>query len=204
MNKYLDNNGLLYVWNKIKALLGGKVDKVEGKGLSANDFTAADKSKLDGLENYTLPAAAADALGGVKIGSGVNISGDGTLSVPAYELTPATADTLGGVKVGAGLTITDGVLSAPGGGEADAVEWANVKNKPDVALKSDLSSVYRYKGSVVNSAALPSEDNTAGDVWNVEATGMNYAWDGEKWDALGEIFEIQAITNAEIDSITGE
>ncbi|MDE7363335.1 MAG: hypothetical protein K2N27_00380, partial [Ruminococcus sp.] len=29
-----------------------KVDKVSGKGLSTNDFTNADKSKLDGLENY--------------------------------------------------------------------------------------------------------------------------------------------------------
>ena len=29
-----------------------KVDKVEGKGLSANDFTNADKSKLANLENY--------------------------------------------------------------------------------------------------------------------------------------------------------
>ena len=44
----------------------------------------------------------------------------------------------------------------------------------------------------------------AGDVWNVEATGMNYAWTGDAWDALGETFEIQSITNAEIDSITAE
>lgn len=36
---YLDKNGLLYVWTKIKTLLGNKVDKVEGKGLSTNDLT---------------------------------------------------------------------------------------------------------------------------------------------------------------------
>lgn len=29
--------------------LSGKVDKVAGKGLSTNDYTAADKSKLDGM-----------------------------------------------------------------------------------------------------------------------------------------------------------
>ena len=33
---------------------------------------------------------------------------------------------------------------------------------------------------------------------------MNYAWDGEQWDALGQVFEVQAITNAEIDAITAE
>ncbi len=31
---------------------------------------------------------------------------------------------------------------------------------------------------------------------------MNYAWTGEVWDALGATFEIQAITNEEIDAIT--
>ena len=172
MSKFLDENGLLYLWGKIKTLAGGKVDKVEGKGLSTNDYTAADKRKLDGLENYTLPAA--------------------------------TEDTLGGVKVGAGLAINQGVLSATGGGTADSVDWSNVQNKPDLALKSDLTSIYRYKGSVQNYASLPTTGNTVGDVWNVSATGMNYAWTGEDWDALGQEFQIEAITNGEIDTITGE
>lgn len=172
MSKFLDSNGVIYLWSKIKTLVGGKVDKVEGKGLSSNDFTAAEKAKLGGLENYTLPAA--------------------------------TAATLGGVKVGAGLNIVDGVLSAAGGGTADAVDWSNVQNKPDLALKSDLTSLYRYKGSVTNYASLPVSGNIEGDVWNVEATGMNYAWTGEDWDALGQTFQIEAITNAEIDAITTE
>ena len=34
------------------AAISGKVDKVEGKGLSANDFTDAFKAKLEGLSNY--------------------------------------------------------------------------------------------------------------------------------------------------------
>lgn len=35
-----------------KAELGNKVDKVNGKGLSTNDFTTAEKEKLAGLSNY--------------------------------------------------------------------------------------------------------------------------------------------------------
>lgn len=43
----------------------------------------------------------------------------------------ASATQLGGVKVGAGLSVTEnGVLSATGGGTADAVEWNNVLDKP--------------------------------------------------------------------------
>lgn len=169
MSKFLDSNGLLYLWGKIKALAGGKVDKVEGKGLSANDYTSEEKAKLAGLENYTLPTA--------------------------------SADTLGGVKVGAGLVINNGMLSATGGGTADAVDWSNVQNKPDLALKSDITGMYHYKGSKASFAALPATNNEVGDVWNVEDTGMNYAWTGEAWDALGQVFDIQAITNAEIDAI---
>ena len=121
-----------------------------------------------------------------------------------YTLPAATAESLGGVKVGAGLAVKDGILSATGGGTADAVEWEHILNKPQVALKSDITAMYRYKGSKASFAALPAEGNETGDVWNVEDTGMNYAWDGEQWDALGQVFEVQAITNAEIDAITAE
>ena len=74
----------------------------------------------------------------------------------------------------------------------------------DYALKSEISTAYKYKGSKATYSALPSDGNEVGDVWNVEDTGMNYAWTGEEWDALGQVFEIQAITNGEIDSITDE
>lgn len=47
--KYLDYDGLLYFWGKIKDKLNNKVDKVEGKDLSTNDYTAAEKEKLAGI-----------------------------------------------------------------------------------------------------------------------------------------------------------
>lgn len=47
--KYLDNIGLALVWEKIKNLVATKVDKVEGKGLSTNDYTSAEKTKLSGI-----------------------------------------------------------------------------------------------------------------------------------------------------------
>lgn len=69
------------------------------------------------------------------------------------------------------------------------------------ALKNDITNMYKYKGSVATVALLPSTGQTAGDVYNVEANGMNYAWNGTEWDALGEIFTITSISNSDIDTI---
>ena len=47
----LDKTGLTRFWQHIVARLGTKVDKVEGKGLSTNDFTTEEKNKLAAIEN---------------------------------------------------------------------------------------------------------------------------------------------------------
>ena len=49
----------------------------------AGVMSAADKQKLDGLSNYTLPIASSTALGGIKLGSGLSATSDGTVSVSA-------------------------------------------------------------------------------------------------------------------------
>ena len=46
---YLDNKGVERLWAHITAKLGDKVTKEEGKGLSSNDFTTAEKTKLASL-----------------------------------------------------------------------------------------------------------------------------------------------------------
>ena len=78
------------------------------------------------------------------------------------------------------------------------------------AIDAKVVGAYKYKGSVATVADLPSSGNTAGDVYNVEADGTNYAWTGSAWDALGGSFdasnlwakdELVAITTAEIDTI---
>ena len=48
--KYVGENALLYFWGKIKTLVGTKVDKVDGKGLSTNDYTTSEKTKLSGID----------------------------------------------------------------------------------------------------------------------------------------------------------
>ena len=67
------------LWSKtadeeVYAFGDDKVDKVEGKQLSTNDYTTEEQQKLASLSNYTLPTASTTVLGGIKIGSDFSIS----------------------------------------------------------------------------------------------------------------------------------
>lgn len=330
MASYLDKDGLLYVWSKIKALVATKVDKVDGKGLSTNDFTSDYKTKLDGItagaNKTTVDAALSDTSTNPVQNKAINtalgnkvdkVSGKGLstndytaadktkledIEAGAQKNKPAfdtlimqdngviideifassethgemlalssgqniylTVDTnsypnrivigaedttydaatstsnglmskddktkLDGIAEGANKTTVDSALSSTStnpvqnkaintalGNKVDKVSGKGLstndyttaeKNKlaafsaaSEYAKKTDLTSVYKYKGSKSTKADLPTSGNTTGDVWNVEADDMNYGWDGSKWDALGGSFSVTAITNAEIDTIT--
>lgn len=59
-------------------------------------------------------------------------------------------------------------------------------------VDSAVASVYKYKGSVANQSALPSSNQVVGDVYNVEDTGDNFAWDGTKWDKLAGTVDLSS------------
>lgn len=178
-----------------------KVDKVTGKGLSTNDYTTTEKEKLAGIEeganNYTHPTHTAktsglykvtvDVEGHVSAATAVAKADITALGIPAQDTTysPATSS-------------ANGLMSSTDKAKLDAFGAAS-----EYAKKTDLANVYIYKGSVATYADLPATGQTAGDVYNVEADGMNYAWTGEAWDALGMVLEIEYLTNAEIDEIIG-
>lgn len=78
------------------------------------------------------------------------------------------------------------------------------------AISAAVSSAYRYKGSVATQSALPASGNTVGDVYDVQDSGMNFAWNGTAWDALGTYVDtslywakadLVAMTTAEIDAL---
>lgn len=79
--------------SNITQLQTQKVDKVEGKVLSTNDYTTPEKNKLAAIEaeanKYVLPAATASALGGVKIGSNITLANGGTISITKANVTSA-------------------------------------------------------------------------------------------------------------------
>ena len=77
---------------------------------------------------------------------------------------------------------------------------ASLSDAGNYALKSDITNVYRYKGTKATVAELP-ESAEVGDVWDVTENGKNFAWNGTEWDDLGGTFEIEAATDADIDAL---
>lgn len=59
-------------------------------------------------------------------------------------------------------------------------------------VDSAVASVYKYKGSVASQSALPKSGQITGDVYNVEDTGDNFAWDGTKWDKLAGTVDLSS------------
>lgn len=191
-----------------------KVDKVEGKGLSANDYTNEEKAKLGGVEananNYTLP----DASGGkisVKNGT-TNQKGVVQLSSATDDTSTTKAATPSAVKAAYDLAAgkQSPATSLAGYGIADAY------TKDEVDAK--MSSALEYKGSKDTYADLPTTGNKRGDVWNIVNAdaahgvnaGDNVAWNGTTWDVLAGTMDLSAymlaedlvaISNTELDNI---
>lgn len=79
--EYLDKSGLTLLISKIKAALGGKVDVVSGKGLSTNDYTNAEKSKLSDIAS----GAQVNVIESVKV--------NGTALTPSNKSVDVTVPT---------------------------------------------------------------------------------------------------------------
>ena len=111
------------------------------------------------------------------------------------HVTKVTTETVT-VPNAAASSSAPGLMAAADKSKLDAFQAAS-----NYALKSDISTVYKYKGSVDNYAALPQDDNQVGDTYNLTDTGMNYVWTGTAWDALGQVFTISSMGTELIDSI---
>ena len=92
------------------------------KTLTVENAPADAKAVGEALKNLNIRPATSTTLGGIKVGSGLSVADDGTLSADAqeYTLPAATATTLGGVKLSDDFTAdADGTLHLAGGTAPD-------------------------------------------------------------------------------------
>lgn len=145
-----------------------KVDNVEGKGLSTNDYTTPEKNKLAAIEaeanKYVLPAATASALGGVKIGSNITLADGGTISITKANVTSALGvdPTTTYVKK-AGDTMTGTLTSASTTG---SIVFKGVEN-------SDITNIYKSGGNLSEGFGMHAN----ADIIN----GLRFNWYDTFW-----------------------
>ena len=176
--KHLDLAGLALFWEKIKARLNLKADKTDLPTKTSQ--LTNDSGFLTSVAKANLSSDVQASLS--KADSALQSYTETDPTVPAWAKSP-TKPAYTAAEVGA-LTLA----------EADKI----------YVKKTDVASVYKYKGSKAAVADLPSAGNTVGDVWNVEATNMNYGWTGSEWDPLGQVFALISITAEEIEAIMAE
>jgi hypothetical protein len=222
---FLDDNGLLYFWLKLKNTLAGKVDKEDGKGLSSNDYSTTEKEKLagiaEGANNYSLPTASSSTLGGIKVGSNLNIN-NGVLSgiMSSTDKTKlngiaegAQVNVIESVKVnGTALTASDKVVNITVPTNTNQLtNGAGYQTASQVqALIANAGHLKRLK---VDSLPTTGDENTiymvlksgssSGDVYS-EYMYIDNAWEligSSSADLSGYVQSDDTITNAEIDTI---
>lgn len=196
MNKLLNGNGLLFAlqgfMTKVTSLLGDKVDKVSGKGLSTNDYTTTEKEKLAGIasgaNNYTLPTASGTTLGGIKTGSNITNT-EGTLSLTkdnvtaALGYTPPTKDTntwtpfKGATASAAG---TAGYVPAPAAGDQ------NKFFKADGTFGTPKDTTYSPATQSAN-GLMTAADKKKLDAFGAASTYATTTYVGQQIAAAGHI-----------------
>ena len=113
---FLDKIGVALLWEKIKTQLSGKVDKENGKGLSSNDYTSDEKTKLANIAS----GAQVNVLEGIqKNGAAVTITNKiANISVPTKtsDITNdsgfiTTSDIPEGAAASSTIPLMDGTAS---------------------------------------------------------------------------------------------
>lgn len=196
---YLDKAGALYVVTKTKELAGAKVDKEEGKGLSANDFTNELKTKLDGMEDgatnnvvdETMSATSSNAIANKTVYS--ELEKKAGVSNPVFIGTPKAPTPAAGTnneQIATTAFVADAVSAAVG--NITGIQFSVVSALPDSG----------------NAGVIYLLANGSGEAQNAYD---EYIWTGTAFEKIGttsvdlsgyvKSTELKPITNAEIDAM---
>lgn len=164
------------------------IDNVE----SGSFYTKAEVDAL--VRPYTLPAATTTTLGGVKVGSGLSVTTDGTLSADAQEYSLPTASyyTLGGIRIGSNLSMDSyGRVSAPDPytlTKTDIIDKMGYTPAQVTAGTYDLTagSSYLATGTIYVQYATGTSDEAVDDT-DIHMPEDESAQDGEPAEADEEV-----------------
>lgn len=131
---------------------------------------------------YSLLPATDKLLGGVKVGAGLSITIDGTLSTSGgdYQLPVATSKVLGGVKQGGNVTIAgDGTISVAA--PVTTLPAGSITGLAVVATTGSFSDLVDKKHThalLTDITGFPSVGGNSGKVLGTDGTTVSWVTDG--------------------------
>lgn len=129
---WLDKTGVIHLWNTIKALLDTKVDKIEGLGLSSNDYTVEDKTKVSKIKPVQNTLTSTDTEAGLSAAQGKVLKDIVDTKADNINVQPITIPTTG-------WGTENGVSSYP---NYIDIPLAGVSSKDAVVIDISPSSAY--------------------------------------------------------------
>lgn len=206
-NKLIDSTILNYFKQQLDKLF---VKQVSGKGLSTNDYTSGEKTKLSGIAS----GAQANVIESVKVnGTALSVTSKAVNVTVPTRTSQLTNDSTYVKKAEIPTQVSE---------FNNDMSYVTANNiivmLKDYALKSDVSSMYKFKGSVDTYANLPTSGQTVGDSYNVKSAdsshgirkGDNVVWTGTEWDVLSGTVDLSGYmdktsytiaTSTDIDSM---
>ena len=172
MAKYLDLDGLAYYKSKEDLLLANKVDKETGKGLSTNDYTTAEKTKLSGIET----AAEVNVLEGVQL-NGITITPTNKIANIEINIPTSTSE----------LTNDSGFITNTVNNLTNYYTKTNTYTKSEV--DSLIDSVISLDIQIVQT--LPTRDISTSTIYLVPKTASTndnydeYIYVNNSWEPIG-------------------
>lgn len=120
--------------------LAGKVDKVSGKGLSTNDFTTDEKTKLAGLENYDDSRIVAD-ISALQTSVSGKVDAVSGMGLSQNSFTDAEKTKLEGIETGANkITVDSSLDSASSNPVQNQAVYTALNSKVDMVTGKQLST----------------------------------------------------------------
>lgn len=229
MAKYLDSNGLLYLWSKIKSIIPKKTSELTN---DSGYITAADVPEGAAASTTTPKMDGTAAVGSeTAFARGDHVHPSDTSKANASDLTSHTGNTTVHITAAERTAWNNKVDKVSGKGLSTNDYTDDEKNK--LAGKADkatslagygitdaytktqvdglVTGALHYKGSKDTYSDLPTSGNSTGDVWNIvsaDAThgvkaGDNVAWNGTSWDVLSGTVDLSAyMLTSDMEAIT--
>lgn len=179
--KYLDNDGLLYFWQKV---VNRFVSKDGSKVLSDNNYTTEEKTKLSGIET----GAEVNEIDSIKVNGTLQTITNKTVDITMPTKTSDLTNDSGFIT---DYTETDPVFSASASAGITSNDISNWNGKAEVsdiptnnnqltngagyqtasdvedAINTKISSAYKIKGSTAFVSLPTAAKSTEGFVYNI-------------------------------------